>query len=84
LLACAPVAVTAGWMLADGARAILLGDYVTPSAWAHLRVATFAGLWYLPFGTVLNGVTLALLSRPALRQDEPPTTLGRGPRARGR
>ena len=134
-LACAPVAVTAGWMLADGARAILVGDYVTPSAgpyagqlgpWAdllaavglnprstavkvlhvtygattlvaitrflrrrpsagaHLRVAAFAGLWYLPFGTVLNGVALALLSLPAMRRYEPPTALRREPRASGR
>ncbi len=122
-------------MLADGARAILLGDYVTPSAgpyagqlgpwadlvasvglnprstavkllhvtygatalvaitrflrqrpsaWAHLRIVAFAGLWYVPFGTILNGVTLALLSRPALRRNEPPTASRRGPRASGR
>lgn len=110
----AMVLLCGGWMLFDGARALVLGDYVTPSGgrfagrlgpwssvveavgleprstlvesifvgygalyvlaglgWAAgLRAATVPllvlaslGLWYLPFGTLLNlGVMVAILA----------------------
>lgn len=111
-LVLALVLVNAGWMLFDGARALALGDYVTPKSgqhagqlgpWAHLveavgiparstamklvfviygfsylvatigflanvpgaRPATAAmaviGLWYLPFGTLINVIVVTLL-----------------------
>ena len=106
------VLVNAGWMLFDGARALTLGDYVTPKSgdhagqlgpWARLvegvgiparstamkvifliygflylvatigflanvrgaRPATAAmavlGLWYLPFGTLINVIVVTSL-----------------------
>lgn len=106
------VLVNAGWMLFDGARALALGDYVTPKSgehagqlgpWARLvealgiparstamklifvvygfsylaatigylknvpgaRSATAAmavlGLWYLPFGSLINVIVVTLL-----------------------
>lgn len=107
------VIFTAGWMLFDGTRALIAGDYVTPQTgeyagqlgpWATLvgtvgieprstlmksifvvygaiamviallfaRGVTWArtalitacalGLWYVPFGTLANVVSLILLS----------------------
>jgi hypothetical protein len=107
------VIFTAGWMLFDGTRALIAGDYVTPQTgeyagqlgpWAALvgtvgieprstlmksifvvygaigmviallfaRGVTWArtalitacalGLWYVPFGTLANVVSLILLS----------------------
>ncbi len=112
------VGLNAGWMVFDGARALVVGDYVTPQTgrfagqlgpWSRLfegvgleprstlvksifviygatylaavialvtgvgwgwRAAVGAailGLWYLPFGTLINIVVLILLFRPELR-----------------
>jgi len=106
------IASTAGWMLFDGTRALIVGDYVTPQTgefagqlgpwsnlvqgigidprsvwmklifitqglgtlivivnyirnkpWARtaLLVAMLLGLWYLPFGTLINLFALILL-----------------------
>lgn len=106
------VILNASWMFADGMRALVIGDYVTPPSgdyagqlgpWAGLvkaagieprstfMKATFVfygisalvaaagfglgqpwgrnllgimailGLWYLPFGTAVNTITLSLL-----------------------
>jgi len=106
------VAFTAGWMLFDGTRALIVGDYVTPKSgeyagqlgpwsnlvkavgieprsklmklifvsyglaalavaacfvfglpWAHaaMIIVCILGLWFLPFGTVVNAVALILL-----------------------
>jgi len=106
------IASTAGWMLFDGSRALILGDYVTPQTgeyagqlgpWANLvhvigidprsvwmklifitqglatlvvvvsyilnkpwartalLIAMLLGLWYLPFGTLINLLALILL-----------------------
>jgi hypothetical protein len=113
------VLVNGAWMAFDGGRALVVGDYVTPSSgpyagelgpWAEvlssvgldprsllvksvfvfyglavvclalafarkvrwsrcgLLVALPLGLWYLPFGTVLNAVSIALLFTRELRQ----------------
>lgn len=106
---------TAGWMLFDGSRALIVGEYVTPESgeyagqigpWANLvqgfgiephstamkvifvlygllalavlayyllrypwgrgglMGVCFLGLWYLPFGTILNLLILYLLMMP--------------------
>ena len=106
------VVFTAGWMLFDGSRALIAGDYVTPQtgeyagqlgpwaalvtavgieprstlmksifvaygltaltlalcfarglAWARkaLIVTCVLGLWYLPFGTITNIISMILL-----------------------
>lgn len=116
------IASTAGWMLFDGARALILGDYVTPQtgeyagqlgpwsnlvqaigieprsvwmklifltqglgtltivvyyflnkpwAWTALLIAMLLGLWYLPFGTLINLLALILLLLTR-RKDMPP------------
>ena len=103
---------TAGWMLFDGLRALITGDYVTPAtgeyagklgpwsnlvnaigieprstlmksiffvygfialavavsfglglSWARgaMVIVCILGLWYLPFGTVANGIALIFL-----------------------
>lgn len=102
-----------GWMLFDGSRALVVGDYVTPKSGAHagqlgpwaaflakagldprsagvkiafvvlglatlvavaghflgaawarptLLIVAVLGLWYLPFGTIINAVLLVALS----------------------
>jgi len=107
------ILITAGWMLFDGARALIVGDYVTPQAgdyagqlglwavlvaavgieprstlmklifvgygltglvlavcfargmaWARaaLMAACVLGLWYAPFGTLTNVISLILLA----------------------
>ncbi|HSR51384.1 MAG TPA: hypothetical protein VLV83_11190 [Acidobacteriota bacterium] len=107
-----------GWLAFDGLRALIIGDYVTPSsgrfagqlgpwsklveavgidprstlmkaihvivgaAWIEvaatyifklrgsrtaLLLCAAATLWYLPFGTLLSLVVIALLFAPALR-----------------
>jgi hypothetical protein len=107
-----------GWLAYDGARALIVGDYVTPKsgqfagrlgpwsklvsaigieprsalmksvhlvigvvwlavmacyvlgypwAWAGMLVCAFAGIWYLPFGTLLSIIQIILLWMPALR-----------------
>ena len=38
-----------------------------PSAWTAMLVCALLGLWYLPFGTVLGAVQIALLLLPPLR-----------------
>ena len=105
------VALVGGFMLLDGLRALVLGDYTTPRMGAHagelgpwarlvsalgipprsvgmkiafvvygagylaavvlfalgilpapvLIVAAALGLWYLPFGTLLNAIVIVLL-----------------------
>lgn len=42
---------------------ILLGCFLMKLPWASraLLVACLAGLWYLPFGTIANAITIALL-----------------------
>jgi hypothetical protein len=111
-LIAALVVLSAGWMLFDGARALIVGDYVTPKSgdhagqlgpwakvvqaagilprstlmkfifvlyglaflaiatafllevswawWGMLIMAVF-GLWYLPFGTLINIIIIILL-----------------------
>ena len=112
-IAAALLATTGGWMTFDGARALVVGDYVTPRSGAfagrlgpwstvvervgiparatsmkaafvvvgliHLAAAVFlvtsgaagsewlalaaglTGLWYLPFGTVADGIALIIV-----------------------
>jgi hypothetical protein len=107
------------WMTFDGARALIVSDYITPSSgeyagrlgpWSHLverigiparstamktafiviglvhlaaatllvlntggapgwfaLVASLIGLWYLPFGTVADGIALAIILLSSLR-----------------
>jgi len=106
------VFLNAGWMLFDGSRALIVGDYVTPqsgqysgklgpwskvvqavgiqprstamkfifvlygiafiivtiafllkASWARLGMLIMAtsGLWYLPFGTLINILVIVLL-----------------------
>lgn len=110
--------VEGGWLAFDGGRALIVGDYVTPSsgrhagqlgpwskvvsavgieprstlmksihlvlgilwlgamvcfalglpwAWSAMLVCAVAGLWYLPFGTLLGIVQIVLLLLPPLR-----------------
>ena len=111
--------LNAGWMLFDGARALVVGEYVTPSsgahagqlgpwskvvsaagidpqstlmrcvfvvygatfllvlaafllgaswAWTGMIVVAVLGLWYLPFGTLINAVLIVLLQLPGARR----------------
>jgi len=113
------VVLNGGWMAFDGARALIVGDYVTPkigqyagqlgpwsrvvqavgiaprstlmksifliyglayliamaafmlkAAWAWPAMLDLAvlGLWYLPFGTLINVVVIVLLLLPPLRR----------------
>ncbi len=112
------VILNAGWMTFDGSRALLVGDYVTPTtgrhagqlgpwskvvegvgiqprstlmkwifvvygagyllamlafmlkvpwAWWGVLVAAVLGLWYLPFGTLINLVVIVLINLTPLR-----------------
>ncbi len=112
------VIISAGWMAFDGARALIVGDYVTPKsgeyagqlgpwskiakavgieprstlmklifvvygfaylailvafvvgaswAWLAMLFMAFLGLWYLPFGTLINLILIILLLLPPLR-----------------
>lgn len=112
------VLLSGGWMAFDGGRALIVGDYVTPSrgemegqlgpwsrlveavgiaprstlmksiflvygliylglalalvlgnqdAWLPLTIVAILGLWYIPFGTLLNVIVIVLLMLPALR-----------------
>ena len=112
------VILNAGWMTFDGSRALLVGDYVTPTtgrhagqlgpwsklveavgiqprstlmkwifviygagylltmlafmlkvpwAWWGVLVAAVLGLWYLPFGTLINLVVIVLINLAPLR-----------------
>jgi hypothetical protein len=113
------LAVVGSWMTFDGSRALIVGDYITPSSgeysgelgpWSrvvenvgiparstgmklvfivigllHLAAAAsllfsteseahwivvaagVAGLWYLPFGTIADGVALAIVLFTSLR-----------------
>lgn len=125
-LAALLIASTAGWMIFDGTRALVLGDYLTPATgefagqlgpwselvqaigieprsvlmkwlfiaqglgtltvvggyllgkpWARmgLPVAMLLGLWYLPVGTLVNGLAFLLLfvRRKSLASPPPPT-----------
>ncbi len=111
-LIAALVVISAGWMLFDGARALIVGDYVTPKsgqyagqlgrwikvvqavgihprstvmklifalyglayliimiafllkvswAWWGILIMAVLGLWYLPFGTLINLLIIVLL-----------------------
>lgn len=107
------LASVGSWMTVDGTRAIIVGDYITPSSgeyagklgpWSHIverigiparstamkatfiaiglvhvtaavllivdagwvpgwlaLVASVMGLWYLPFGTVADGIALVIV-----------------------
>jgi len=110
--------IEGGWLAFDGGRALVAGDYVTPSsgpnagrlgawsqivsavgieprsalmksvhlglglawlavsvcfalrlpwAWSGMFVCAVLGLWYLPLGTILSIIQMALLLTPALR-----------------
>lgn len=110
--------VEGGWLAFDGGRALIVGDYVTPSsgpyagqlgpwsklasavgidprstlmkaihiglglawlvvligfvlrlpwAWTGMLVCAVAGLWYLPFGTLLSVIQIVILLLPPLR-----------------
>lgn len=112
------VVLNASWMMFDGTRALIVGDYVTPTtgeyagqlgpwsklveavgieprstliklvfvgyglaalliaacfalklswAWWGMLILAVLGLWYLPFGTVVNIVVIVLLLLPPLR-----------------
>lgn len=39
-----------------------------PWAWSAMLVCAVLGLWYLPFGTLLSAVQIAVLLLPALRR----------------
>jgi hypothetical protein len=109
------VVLNAGWMAFDGARALIVGDYITPKSgqyagqlgpWAKvvkavgieprstlmksiflvyglayltalaafmlkaswglttMLVSSVLGLWYLPFGTLINIIVIVLLLLP--------------------
>ena len=110
--------IEGGWLAFDGGRALVVGDYVTPSsgrfagqlgpwskivsaigieprstlmksihfvlgvtwlaimvffarrfpwAWWGMLLCAIAALWYLPFGTLLSVIQIALLLLPAVR-----------------
>jgi hypothetical protein len=110
--------IEGGWLAFDGGRALVVGDYVTPSsgkfagqlgpwsklvsavgvdprsplmkavhlvlglvwlavmacfalrlpwAWWGMVACAVAGLWYLPFGTLLSVIQIVLLLLPPLR-----------------
>ena len=113
------LASVGSWMTFDGTRAIIVGDYITPSSgeyagklgpWSHILerigiparstvmkaafiaiglvhltaavllildagwapgwlalVASVIGLWYLPFGTVADGIALVIVLLSSLR-----------------
>ena len=46
------------------ALALVLG---AQDVWLPLIVVGALGLWYLPFGTLLNAIAIVLLMLPALR-----------------
>ena len=46
------------------AVALVLG---VQGVWLPLLLVAVLGLWYLPFGTVLNAIAIVLLMLPALR-----------------
>src|SRR5574341_1741240 len=113
------VILNGGWMAFDGARALIVGNYVTPKtgqyasqlgpwakivqaigieprstliksifliyglayliamaalifkaswAWSAMLVLAALGLWYLPFGTLINIIVIVLFLLPPLRQ----------------
>ena len=113
------VVLNAGWMVFDGSRALIVGDYVTPATGPHagqlgpwsklveaagipprstfmkvafvvygllylgmtaafllktpgartgLMIVAALGLWYLPFGTLINLGVLAWLQLPSVRR----------------
>lgn len=115
----ASAVAVATWFAFDGARALLVGDYVTPGsgpyagqlgpwaglvqavgieprstlmklvflgygvawlavigafvarrawAWKAMLIAAIGSLWYLPFGTLLGLVQIALLLTPTVRR----------------
>jgi hypothetical protein len=113
------LALVGAWMTFDGTRAVVVGDYITPSRgeyagklgpWSHLverigiparstamktafiviglvhlaaavllvlntvwapgwfaLAASLMGLWYLPFGTVADGIALGIVLLSSLR-----------------
>lgn len=113
------LAFVGSWMTFDGTRAVIVGDYITPSSgeyagrlgpWSHVverigiparssamkttfiiiglvhlaaavllilniggapgwlaLVASLMGLWYLPFGTVADGIALVIVLLSSLR-----------------
>jgi len=112
------VVINAGWMVFDGARALIVGDYVTPKsgmhagqlgpwtyivkaagidprstimksifviygslyllsalafvlripgAWTAVLALAILGLWFLPFGTLINLLVITLLFLPGSR-----------------
>jgi hypothetical protein len=113
------LALVGAWMTFDGTRAVIVGDYITPSKgeyagklgpWSHLverigiparstamktafiviglvhlaaaallvvntiwapewfaLAASLMGLWYLPFGTVADGIALGIVLLGSLR-----------------
>lgn len=113
------LAFVGAWMTFDGTRAVIVGDYITPSRgeyagklgpWSHLverigiparstamkagfiviglvhlaaaallvlntvwapewfaLAASLMGLWYLPFGTVADGIALGIVLLSSLR-----------------
>jgi len=55
------VAFTAGWMVFDGLRALIVGDYVTPKSGEYAgQLGTWSNV-VKAIGTVTNLVALALL-----------------------
>lgn len=56
-----------GWLFVIGAFAI-----GRRWAWGGMVTAAVASLWYLPFGTLLGVIQVALLFLPAIRADRSP------------
>ena len=62
-------AVKAAFVVYGAALLLLAGAFAAraPWAWRGLLVGAALGLWYVPFGTLLNGAVIALLLTVARR-----------------
>jgi hypothetical protein len=45
-----------------------------PSAWTGMLSCAIAGLWYLPFGTLLSVIQIVLIFRPSVRKGLAPSS----------
>lgn len=57
------VGLGSAWLIA-----IVCFAFRLPGAWAGMLSCAIAGLWYLPFGTLLSVIQIALLLLPPVRQ----------------
>jgi len=60
------VGIGAAWL--GAIAAFLLG---ASWGWGAMLACAIAGVWYLPFGTLLSVIQIALLLLPALRESRP-------------